>query len=323
MSVFVQSRDVAALVAGARPFATGVNSSALHVLQDWAEDAVGDSAIEVRALSECRDDEGFAVVTIIGSPTAVSENLPSGTEPARALDALARHWGRSIAGVLPMNTAGENSVIALAAAAGAGVDLVDADGCGRVFPTIEQTMFALAGIPFAPAVIASPFGETIVIDASTSRASALIPKVVAASGGWAFFAGYPMSGAALASTANPGTVSRFLRAVPGDPLAVVPHRVLCRATILEVQTPRGDAGTGISVLLREAGSRQRLIRADADGDFFLVIGDGALLASTPDDILLVSEDGEVIDADRCTAGLRVDVVVIDVPAVWHEGNHLA
>lgn len=309
--------DVGRLVRGARPFATGVNSSALHVLQDWAADALEAAAVPLRALADCRDDDGFCAVTVLGSPSALAENLPSGHEPMRAVAALGTHIGMPIRGVLPLNTAGENAVIALVAAAASGTELVDADGCGRVFPRVEQTMFALAGIPLFPAAVVSPFGELTIIDAPTRRAAALIPKLVAASGGWAFFAGYAMRGADLSRTANPGTVSRFLDAEPGAHLAGVGHRVLCRATITAVEIPHRAAGARISVLLRESSPQARVLRAEADQEFFLVLGDGARLASAPDDILLISENGEVVDPDRCAVGMRVDVVVIDVPSVWH------
>ncbi|WP_022888614.1 DUF917 family protein [Agromyces italicus] len=318
MSRAISSRDVGALVDGARPFSTGIDSSALHVLQDWASQAVGAGAVELRELGECEPDGGFVVVSILGTPTAVGENLPTGSEPARALAALETHTGRAVSGILPLNTAGENAVIALAAAASTGVDLVDADGCGRVLPRVEQSLFGLAGIPLSPAVAVSPFGETTVLDAPAHRAAALLPRLVAASGGWIFFAGYPMTGRRLTATANPGTISRFLDAKPDRPLATVPHRVLARAAITSIGVPNGASGARISVMLREANASERILRADAHDEFFRVTGDGAPLATEPDEILLVSEDGEVIDPDRCAVGMRVDVVVVAVPAAWHE-----
>lgn len=310
--------DLTALVQGARPFTTGINSSAIHVLQDWAADLVSSSTVGLRPLDECADDDTFAVCTVLGSPTALAENLPTGEEPARAMSALEKHLGRDIRGVLPINTAGENAVMAFIAAATADIDLVDADGCGRVFPRVEETMFTLRGIPLSPAVVVSPFGECTIIDAPLHRAASLVPQLVATSGGWAFFAGYPMTGAQLRASANPGTIGRFLRAAPGAPLAAVPHRVICRATITAVETPNRVSGSRISVLLRENRTPSRLIRIDADHEFFSVLGDGARLAASPDDILLIAEDGWVVEPDFCEVGMRVDVTVIDVPSPWHE-----
>ncbi|RXZ48376.1 DUF917 family protein [Agromyces binzhouensis] len=318
MSRAIRAGDVDALVDGARPFATGVDSSALHVLHDWAAEAVAAGPVPLIDLAECSDDDAYAVISIIGSPTAVAENLPSGSEPARAIAALERATGRRVRGILPLNTAGENAVIALATAAAAGIELVDADGCGRVQPRVEQSLFALAGLPISPAVLVSPFGETTVVDGPSHRVAAMFPKLIAASGGWIYFAGYPMGGRDLRATANPGTIARFLDARPGRPLATVPHRVIARAAITSIEVSASAPTARISVLLREVGGRERMMRADAADEFFHVLGDGALLASAPDEILLVSEEGEVIDPDRCAIGMRVDVVAVEVPDVWRE-----
>jgi len=314
----ISAAHLRALVDGARPFSTGVNSSALHVLQDWAAHAVGTTTVTLVDLAECGDDDGYAVISIIGSPTAVAENLPSGSEPTRAIAALERATGRAVRGVLPLNTAGENAVISLATAAAASVDLVDADGCGRVLPRVEQSLFSLSGVPISPAVVVSPFGETSVVDGPPKRVAAMFPKLIAASGGWVFFAGYPMTGHKLRALANPGTITRFLDAQPGRPLATVPHRIIASTAITAIEVSAPASAARISVLLRERGGRERLLRADAADEFFHVLGDGALLAAAPDEILLVSEAGDVIDPDRCAVGMRVDVVAVEVPAVWRE-----
>lgn len=318
MSRDIRAEHLRALVDGARPFSTGVNSSALHVLHDWAVHAVGTTTVPLVDLAECGDDDGYAVISIIGSPTAVAENLPSGSEPARAIAALERATGRTVRGILPLNTAGENAVIALATAAATSLDLIDADGCGRVLPRVEQSLFALAGVPISPAVVVSPFGETSVVDGPPNRVAAMFPKLIAGSGGWVFFAGYPMAGRELRALANPGTIARFLDAQPGRPLATVPHRVIATAAITAIEVSDAASAARIGVLLREIGGRERMLRADAADEFFHVLGDGALLAAAPDEILLVSESGEVIDPDRCAVGMRVDVVAVEVPAVWRE-----
>ncbi len=319
MTRFIGSAEAAALIRGARPFASGINSSALHVLGDWAADAPRRET-RLLPLDECDPASGYAVVTLVGSPTALAENLPCGDEPERAIGALERATGRDVRGVIPINTAGENAVLALATAASLGVDLVDADGCGRVRPTVEDTLLTRAGVPIGPCTVVSPFGELVVIDAPAARVAQIVPRLVSASGGWVYFAGYPLSGGQLTAHAHPGTISRFLDARPGNELAGVPHRIIARAVITEV-IPPCPGNDRMSVLMREQARGERparRFRVDADGAYLSVLADGAPILSTPHELIVVSEGGEVLDPDRCLPGMRVDLVAVDLPAPWTE-----
>ncbi|WP_242086732.1 DUF917 family protein [Microbacterium lacticum] len=311
----IGATDVDALASGARPFASGVNSSAFNVLADWARAALHHRPVRLLAPSEAAADDTVVSVTIVGAPSALAENLPSGSEPARALAALTRHLGRPITGFVPLNTAGENAMLALACAASVGVDLVDADACGRVVPRVEHSLLTLAGVPAAPAAVVSPFGELSLIDASTPRLGALVPPLVSAAGGWSLFMGYPTAAETVDRFAAHGTITRYLDATDGDALAASPHQRLLRGTITAVEQL---GARRLSVVLRETGGRQRLVRAEAAEEFFLVLADGARLAASPDGILLLSEDGDVVDADRCRIGMRVEVAVVPVPDVWHD-----
>ncbi|UTX52468.1 S-methyl thiohydantoin desulfurase domain-containing protein [Leucobacter aridicollis] len=317
MTGVLRRGDVARLVRGARPFASGVNSAALQVLGDWAEAELDTRAVTLTAPAAVADDAMYAVVTVVGSPTALAENLPNGTEPVRALRALERTIGTRVRGVLPINTAGENAVLALAAAAALGIELVDADGCGRVRPTVEDTLFTLAGVEMGPCAVASPFGETTVLEGTTGRVSEIVPRLVGASGGWVFFAGYPVTGSELREHANPGTIARYLDAEPGNELAGVAHRTLLRATITNIE--HGPAGSErISILMTErrvSGSARR-IRVDADEAYLGALADGVPLQSPTQELFVISESGEVLDPERCLPGMRVDLVAVELPAAW-------
>lgn len=318
MSVQLVAADVARLTRGAKPFASGVNSAALHVLRDWASAALERSAVSLLPLTELADDASYAVVTLVGSPTAIAENLPDGSEPGRAIAALERALGRSIQGILPVNTAGENAVLALASASALGVALVDGDACGRVRPTVQDTLLTRAGIAMGPCVVVSSFGETTVIDATTDRAALIVPRLVAASGGWAFFAGYPATGRQLRAHAHPGTIQRYLDAKPGNELAGVPHRTLLRATITDVEQSRRGRDR-MSILMTElgaAGRQGRRVRVDADEAYLGALADGVPLQRGPHELFVISESGEVLDPERCLPGMRVSLAAVDLPQAW-------
>ncbi|KUF06516.1 DUF917 family protein [Leucobacter sp. G161] len=318
MSEQLVAADVARLTRGAKPFASGVNSAALHVLRDWASAALERSAVSLLPLTELADDASYAVVTLVGSPTAIAENLPDGSEPGRAIAALERALGRSIQGILPVNTAGENAVLALASAAALGVALVDGDACGRVRPTVQDTLLTRAGIAMGPCVVVSSFGETTVIDATTDRAALIVPRLVAASGGWAFFAGYPATGRQLRAHAHAGTIQRYLDAKPGNELAGVPHRTLLRATITHVEQSRRGMDR-MSILMTElgaAGRQVRRVRVDADEAYLGALADGVPLQRGPHELFVISESGEVLDPERCLPGMRVSLAAVDLPQAW-------
>lgn len=321
MSTELTSADVARLTRGARPFASGVNSAALHVLRDWATTELDRNPVSLLPLTELIDDATYAVVTLVGSPTAIAENLPDGSEPGRAIAALERALGRSVQGVLPINTAGENAVLALASAAALGLALVDGDACGRVRPTVQDTLLTLAGIGLGPCVVVSSFGETTVIDATTDRAALIVPRLVAASGGWAFFAGYPATGRQLREHAHGGTIQRYLDAQPGNELAGVPHRTLLRATITDLEHPRPGAER-MSILMTELGAPGRpgrRVRVDADEAYLGALADGVPLQRGPHELFVISESGEVLDPDRCLPGMRVALAAVDLPQAWSVG----
>ncbi|MGO2138785.1 MAG: S-methyl thiohydantoin desulfurase domain-containing protein [Leucobacter sp.] len=317
----LRSADVARLARGARPFASGVNSAALQVLRDWAESEIEAADVELPSVFELDDEALYAVVTLVGSPTALAEGLPDGTEPARAVAALERAVGKSVRGVLPINTAGENAVLALAAAAALGVDLVDADACGRVRPTVQDTLLTLAGVPIAPCAIASPLGETTLVDGTTARVAQIVPRLVGASGGWAFFAGYALTGREVRAHANPGTISRYLEAEPGNELAGVPHRTLLRATITNIESVDGVA-LRTSILMTElvADGVGRRVRVDADESYLGALADGVPLQSAAHELFVISESGEVLDPERCLPGMRVALVAVELPGAWEAAS---
>lgn len=318
MNALLTGPDAATLMRGARPFASGVNSAALQVLRDWAGAELGRGPVSLVSTAGLDDAATYAVVTIVGSPTALAESLPDGSEPVRAVTALERALGRPIRGIFPINTAGENAVLALASAATLGVDLVDADACGRVRPTVQDTLLTRAGLAIGPCVVVSPFGETTVIDAPTERAAAIVPRLVGASGGWAFFAGYPVTGRELREHAHAGTIQRYLDAQPGNELAGVSHRTLLRATITNIDgaRPGSDRTSILMTELGQPGQAGRRIRVDADEAYLGAIADGVPLHRGPHELFVISESGEVLDPERCMPGMRVALVAVDLPAAW-------
>ncbi|MFB4262589.1 DUF917 domain-containing protein [Nonomuraea sp. GTA35] len=319
--------------AGSRLFATGAAQSSYNLAYDWAASVVG-PGVELVAAGELAPGTLCVVVSLVGSTTALGEQLPAGDEPERAVRALERRLGERAGAVVALNLAAENALIPLIAAAGLGLPLVDGDGTGRVFPLVEQTTYTLGGMSAAPLALAGGSGELVLLETAADRVEELLRPVVLAVGGWAVAACYPMAAGDLARVLVPGTVSLLMRAgEPGAPRsAAAPYgvRTLCRGRIQAVEGSTGHGGElplpslPSSIVLRESEGLRRLVRLEAHNEILLALADGAVVATVPDQICMISTaDGMVVDVDKAEPGLEVDIMVVKAAPVWHTDRGLA
>ncbi|MGW1179885.1 DUF917 domain-containing protein [Streptomyces drozdowiczii] len=321
------------LAAGARVLAAGTEESAYQVALDWAAaELAANGPVRLVDADWIGPGDLCVAVTLAGASAALAESLPTGLEPVRAVRAVERIAGRPAGAVIALNTAAENALIALATAARCGLPLVDGDGCGRVLPLLEQTVFTLAGAAAAPLALATPGGDVITVESPRSSVEEVVRPLVLAAGGWAVVAGYPMDGAALAACLVRGTVGRAIDAGslrgPARFAAWRPRR-LCRGRIVALEASPGPYGPEdarpvalpsrpASILVDEEGGLRRRFRLEAHNEVLLVLADGAVVASAPDHILLVTgAEGRVLDVERAVPGLTVEVVVIEAAPAWH------
>ncbi|MFG1684388.1 DUF917 domain-containing protein [Nonomuraea sp. NPDC049269] len=313
------------LAAGSRLFATGAADSSFALVRDWADEVIA-AGVPLVPADRLPGDTLCAVVTLAGSTTALAESLPTGQEPLRAVHALQHRIGAEAGAVVALNLAAENALLPLIAAAQLGVPLVDGDGSGRVFPLVEQTTYALAGHSPAPLALAGAGGELVLLETAPDRVEATLRPVVLSAGGWAVAACYPMRARQLRSAVVPGTVSRLLHAGrPGaDRALAAPYglRRLALGTIIAVEGGGGRAAhlpsLPSSVVIGESDGLRRLVRLEAHNEFVLALADGAVAATAPDQICLISSgDGVVIDVDQAEPGMEVEVVVVKAAPVWH------
>ncbi|MFI6813585.1 DUF917 domain-containing protein [Nonomuraea sp. NPDC050328] len=324
----VDRASLPALAAGSRVFATGAAEASFALVTDWCADVLGEGGVELVQAADLPGETLCVVVSLVGSTTALGEQLPSGDEAARAVRALERWLGTRAGAVVPLNVAAENAFLPVIAAAGLGLPLVDGDGSGRVFPLVEQTTYTLGGVAAAPLALAGPAGELVLLDSAPDEVENLVRPVVLAVGGWVVAACYPMSARTLAEVVVPGTVSRLLEAgVPGAPRSLAaPYGVrrLCRGTIAAVE---GSSGHGeelalpslpSSIVVHESEGLRRLVRLEAHNEIVLALADGAVVATAPDQICLIgAADGLVVDVDKAEPGMEVEVMVVRAAPVWH------
>ncbi|MFD1930188.1 DUF917 domain-containing protein [Nonomuraea mangrovi] len=326
--------ELPALAAGSRLFATGAAESSFHLAADWAE-AVLDTPVLLPAATDLPPDSLCVAVTLVGSTTALGEQLPGGGEPARAVQALERRLGTRAGAIVALNLAAENALLSLITAATLGLPLVDGDGTGRVFPLVEQTTYTLGGISSTPLALAGPGGELVLIETAPDRVEETLRPVALSFGGWGLAACYPMRAADLARVLVPGTVSMLMAAGrPGAPRsAAAPYGVrrLCEGRIVAVESSSGHGAdlampsVPSSIVVEESGGLGRRVRLEAHNEIVLALADGAAVAMAPDQICMISsDDGVVVDVDKARPGMRVEVLVLPAAPAWHtdEGRAL-
>ncbi|PJN35861.1 hypothetical protein CG747_36670 [Streptomyces sp. CB02959] len=340
---WVTSTDLAHLAVGARVLAAGTEECAYRVALHWASAEIAAHGPVPLLPADRLDATGLCLtLTLAGASAALAEQLPTGDEPVKAVRAVERVVGRTAQAVVALNTAAENALIALAAAARLGLPLVDGDGCGRVMPLLEQTTFTLAGNCPAPLALATCSGDVIAVESAGSSVEELVRPLVLAAGGWAVVAAYPLEGADLARCLVPGTVSRALAAgaaTERERFTPWRPRRLCRGRIAAVEQPTSSPygvtlrpsraalpSTPTSVIVTEAEGLRRRFRLEAHNEVLLALADGAVAAAAPDQILILSAaDGRVVDVERAVPGTEVEIVVLESVPAWHtpEGRALA
>ncbi|MBB6405993.1 DUF917 domain-containing protein [Arthrobacter sp. AZCC_0090] len=320
----INTDNLDAFARGVRRFTTGIDEAGYQAALDWARAEVTARSVPLLRLNDLPRGS-FCSLSIVGSAAALSELLPEGNEALRAIRTLERWVGTEFQGIVPLNCSGENPLISAAAAAASGKPLVDGDGCGRVLPLLEQTTFTLHGISVGPIAVATPMRDDLILDAPATRIEELIRPIVAAAGGWAIVACYPMSAEQLAMAGLPGTLSNALRSghpdFGPDPLV---SRTLCRGTISGIEYPiqsiagqprSSAAGTlpsaPVSILISESAEPRSHLRLEAHNEIFLALADGRVIASAPDQILILNpRTHEVINLENLTVGEPVHVAMV-------------
>jgi DUF917 family protein len=262
---------------------------------------------------------------LIGSVTVFEEKPAAGTEAVRAIRALERYTGVRIGSVLAFEAAGVNALIPVIAAATLGLPLVDADGMGRAFPQLDQTVFTLHNLPVSPMVLADEKETVELLDGvDPSLAEHLARSSVVAMGGWALLAFAPQRAPDLVTCAIPGTIGKALALGRdlrrGDLRSIFAHHGGCRlfrGRVVEVERhPHGSFGGG-SAVLQHREDHQRFARLEFQNENLLLIEDGDVRASVPDMICLLHPGhGLPLTSEDLRFGLELEAVALPCAPAW-------
>jgi len=293
---------------------------------------MGDGAVTVADPSDLAPGGLVVAIAMLGAPAITAELLFEGTEFVRALRGLERHLHDRAVAVMGLETAGVNVFPPLVVAAALRLPLLDLDGMGRAFPRLEQTVLHARGAHGGPMVGAGVTGELVAFDVTdAARAEALARGCLAALGGWAAHACYPMTVAAAAERALHGSLARarWLGEALGaaanaeDLAARIDARLLGAGRVIAVDRDEGATAAG-NVLIEPTDRPGSTLRLDAQTEYLLATVDGEPVAATPDLIVVVAAHGlSPIACDEIRRGDDVAVLLLAADPAWHEAACLA
>jgi DUF917 family protein len=325
--------DVDAFLLGATLLGSGGGGEA-GVWAHRVRTALPDAGIELLSLDQARDRGlgSVAAVGMIGATSVLVEKLPHGGEIAEAVAASRRWNGVPVDALMPVEAAGLNAALAVAAAAELGLPLLDVDLMGRALPRFDQLSLLAAGSGvIRSAALAESGGQVLVLDHSTpSMLERAVRAYVSVAGGWAGASFGPVDLAELVGRTCEGTLGRAvtlgraLEAVSRDgagaPIVIAEALggvLLGTGRVVDVaRSPARHPNRG---RFGVAGRTGPVLRIEAENEYLLVLADGEPVVSCPELILVLDRrTAQPIAVDRLRYGDDVQVLALPGPSWWWE-----
>jgi DUF917 family protein len=288
----------------------------------------------ILAVEELADDAFVVPIGAIGSPATALEKLSSVTLPRVIVERVEQIMHRKVDAVMPAEIGGVNSLIPLMSACATGLPVVDADGMGRAYPTVDRTTFSLKGIEVCPLIMTNDHGDTVRLDMSSPERTEGMARMVATEfGGGAMSALYTMTGRQVKDTAVHGTltlatqIGRAIiaaRAAKLDPFAAIFNTLAAltrpirgtsiydgKIVALERKMQRGyNIGEGlIEGLDAFRGSHAGF---SFQNEYLYIRRDGRLIAMVPDLICFLDrETAQPVTCESVRYGQRVRVIALE------------
>jgi DUF917 family protein len=295
--------------------------------------------VPVVALHDVPDDAEVVFVAGLGAPGVLPEKLPRAEEICAAVAELEEYLGYRFTHYAPGEAGGFNAVLPVTASAVNGVPMVDADGMGRAFPSLELVTPTLHGARVTPMSLVDEHGNRLVLTSTTNGwAERMARAIMVASGCMMTIALYPMTGVQARSWLVGGTLSLAARLGATVRAARARHRPPVDALVAEHGVVPLFEGKVVGVDRRtEGGWNRGSARIDGFGadqgssmtlqfqnEYLIALRDGVPVATTPDLIMtLIQDNAEPVPAEEIRYGYRVAVVGLTSDAQWRSPAGLA
>lgn len=324
----VTADDIAPLAAGTAIFGTG-GGGAVYNTQLLVEQTLREHGpVRLLQVDDLGADDAVILMSGIGAPTVGIEMLSSADQIHTLLREAEAAAGRRITTLMAAEIGGSNGVMPIGWAARLGLNVLDADGMGRAFPDAAMIAMNVAGVPCDFAVLSDVVGnvsvlKTVDLHWLESHARALTVE----SGSLCVGAHYLLTAETARGAVIEGTVStsirvgRALLSAP-DPVPAIAEelggRILLTGKIVDLDRRTVDGFARGSVSITGTGDdRGRLQRLELQNENLVVIEDGEVLVSVPDNITIIdAESGHAIATEMLRYGQRVAVLAWPADPIW-------
>jgi DUF917 family protein len=296
-----------------------------------AEYAVGEHGpVEVVGLDDLPAGACVMPCGCVGSPAIADERLWGGDEGRDLVAVVESRGGGRVTALMCIDIAGANGVLPVTWAARVGLPLVDADARGRAFPRLEQQALHLAGIAASPVVLTDSRSTVVVTGVDDARSDRLAQAVASGLGGVCAAALACIDAGQAATAAIRGSVSRSVAvgrsaaAGVGALCEALDAVILMAGTVVDVDRGTEHGQTRGSATVQDERDPARRLRLEFQTECLLALEDGAVCASVPDVICVLSaEAGDPVAIERARFGDHVVVLAWPGPEVWRSECGLA
>jgi len=334
---FITEADIDEIALGAAVLGTGGGGDP-HVGSLIAKRLIRlHGPVRLIGVDELATDDFIVPIGGIGAPSVGIERIQAESELLAALEAIEGAMRRVPTAVMPIEVGGGNSMVPIAAAALAGLPVVDGDAMGRAFPEAQMVTFHLAGYGPGTTVLVDHHGNEVVsrpVDGAWSERLARAATVEM--GGAATMVDYAFGGEVVRECAIPGTltaaarIGRILLGHADDGTELRDDEriaALCdelgavrlfdgKVADLERQV-EGGFTRGAAHLEGVGGDRGARFRLDFQNEMLLARRNGALAAVTPDLIAVLDlATGRPITTELLRYGARVAVIAMPCHEKW-------
>lgn len=329
MTKLIEAGDVADIATGAAILGSGGGGDP-YIGRLIAQQAIRDHGpVTLVGLDELPDDALIIPVAMMGAPTVLVEKIPSASQLADAVDAIAGYLGRPPAFVGCDEIGGVNATIPIAAAAQLSVPLVDGDTMGRAFPELQMALPGLIGVSASPMSIVDERGNRGIIETLDNHwTERLARQLTIEMGSSAAISTYVLTGAqarqgyvprTLTLAGELGAALRRAQEAHADPVTAVVSAIggrrLADGKLTDVER-RTHTGFARGTATVETSDGTAVISFQNE-NLMARIGD-EVAATTPDLIIILERDtGEPVTTEALRYGQRVSVIAAPADERWH------
>ncbi len=289
-----------------------------QVLLKSVEQALAESGNVTLIDVESLDDDALVVpVEYMGAP---DPNLPlhlEGRELEKLIKRVESRFGKKVDAILTGEIGGANGLVGVLIAARLQLPLIDGDNVGRALPMLQMNTPSLAGIKPTPAFLGAKDGEIILeIDTPDLQSLENICRAVAKNfDGNAAFIYNVMRGYEAKKAIAKNTISEALRL--GKEMADGKNigKLLTKGQIAKVELERESGFLKGSI---EIVDEETVFVIDVCNEFMKVKKNGMLIASVPEIITMLNDEGKIITSEVAKIGMGVNIFCLDAPPMWLE-----